>query len=279
MIKLIATALVAIVAAVSQTSAWSIEDETSMLWGDAKLFADFCIEGHRNISADIRSQPDIERRSPVLHLLFVEQLSGGMPDKSLDVNRKRSNFFISVRSVKDEPLTEDQVRGLIDESLKELRKLDGVVLGMNRTIFRALYDAANSATYAKLAQLRTKLDRQSLNRGVLDACAQVQDYEAKFDLAFAASKRSLLKQNGDPFVRDFIQSVSWPTLECQTTRLVSRLAGFCDLLTERYQLLLSMIGSNNIPTPAEREEAAMENLRRPKLKATGRIRGYEESMA
>jgi transcriptional regulator NrdR family protein len=262
MMKFIAVALVAIVA-VGQIMAQNSDEETSLLLGNEKLFADFCRNERSAITADIKSRVNV--KSSMVYNLFFERFFIEITDEVLNVSREQVEKFtqqirepsVSQEESSEAPLSEDQVQKMVNEGLENIKPQTGLigrVRGASASVAMAMYNTAHSGIYARLAQLRTKMDKQHLLQGVVDACAQVSEYEQKLETDLAEVKTTLSEQYDQPEVRQFIESVTVPTLKCQTTKYVSRLQGFCTVLINGTGYLLKMLGLGSdfsFPQPSQ----------------------------
>lgn len=292
-IALFVVAVVGVRLASADHSQLELKQETGLLKGDERLFSGYCMSSRAYVNGDVsrRARETSAALFNAFfgaaaemgdEILTVERQAVEELGKKLAVDYKTPQKDSRQQEANDDdddgrkmtdnqrvtdeqrPMRVDEIRALLEDSKRALRDSQGPSSGVGRALGRlvattmtagqAMMQAANSALVVRLARLRSMMDAANLSKGIASTCQQVAVYEARLESELAATKLSLSAERADePELQSFIDKVSLSKLNCHTTKLISRLRGFCELLKTGGAHFFKMLGiSGELPQTVDR---------------------------
>ena len=241
--------LLACVAACSALTQDEHDREIGLLMGHEKVFSQFCISSMVHVKSDMTKRAN-DKTSSVFLALFGA--TADIAEEVMNVEKDAVSALAAEiaspsQQVSSEPLPEDKVLALIEEGKRDIqqRGLFGRFVAASKSAGSVLVNAANSAVFVRLAKLRTIFDAATLVSAIKNTCEVAKLYEEQLEANLSAAQASLIAENQEPEVQQFIQGANLRSLKCFTPRTVTRVNGFCELLKNGAGAFMKMLGLNS----------------------------------
>lgn len=220
------------------TDATDANEETELLTGSARRFTGFCLRARANLEVDVRKRSLL---SPVFDLFFYAG-SSDISDDLLGLNQKVVQRITrqayknqSLQSILDSPLSENEIEHLIEQGKQNIEAQGNIYSSAT------LVKVTELPIFIRLAKARSKTNPKSLHRDIVETCKQIAVYNQRLESDLFAAKGSLEKLS-PPEMSAFIHGMSLRMLNCHTTKLITRLNGFCNLLRYGASTFMAMLG-------------------------------------
>lgn len=231
--------------------------EVGLLMGHENLFAPYCLKARSYVIDDLRARAN-DKSSFIFSTFFGA--TSEIADEVLNVEKRAVEELAKQVAepdtpVSEEPLPEDKIQALIEEGKREIKNRSplGRIAAASYSAASVLVNVANSALFIRLGKARAQMNANQLLRGVLNTCNQVAEYEHELESRLESAKAEL-GDSAEPEVQQFIAKVSVQSLNCHTTKTVTRIHAFCDLFKNASGAFLKMLGMNGAKFQAQLEQ-------------------------
>lgn len=134
---------------------------------------------------------------------------------------------------------------MVEDGKQEIQSRSGVIGRLATAFTKAgsvILNTASSAIFRRLALARVHMTRDNMLRGLVQTCDQVAAYESRIRTNWATFKEGLKAEAESDDMKQFYDSVSAGSLNCQTPKFVTRLNAFCNLLKSGPAPFMKMLG-------------------------------------
>lgn len=212
--------------------------ETARLQGDGKIFSDFCLSSRDRVKVFMRSSLNVA--SAKLFKVLVNSV-GEVTDDLVRAQEKAAEEgaeLIKKSGIKEESdwtnaiePEEKQVAAAPNENTPKGGGLWRTIGDVIRTMLDAVFATISSETAKRLALLKAQFNGENAREQIGLACSAIK-FELKEDLSsYLESAKSELRASSEAgSLRDVIDAARLDTVGCITTRRVSMMARFCDVV-------------------------------------------------